>query len=374
MERKSNYLAYGLWALFWVILFIQTFYANLPSLVVQNYFNAAQAWLHTKPLYTGHDGGFVYLPFSAMVHTVFLPFPRWLAVALYRTLLILVLLCSVWLFCRQIKQTWQLPGFFWVSLITILLGFSTVSTGQLNVVLAAAFMITTVCLWQGRWCMCGLLLALVFGLKPTILPWALLVLVLFPRTGVAFVMGLLCVIGAPFLFQKIGYVISQYHLFWQNLQVMGHNSVIDIHRWSQIFNVISQMGWIMSYSLQRIIVVLAGLGTLGLAWLAKRTYSSDKAILLLFVLGVTYLMLFNLRNEGNDYVIIAPAYAAAMCLAWQQKRKTLSIFFGVLAIGVLGNYYFSQLLIPGQTCWFAPFVTLIFAVFFIPFLFLKWKA
>ena len=371
MERKSNYLAYGLWALFWLILFIQIFYANLPSLVVQNYFDAAQAWLQAKPLYTGHDGGFVYLPFSAMVHTVFLFLPLWLAVALYRTVLILVLLFSVWLFCRQIKKTWQVPTFFWVSLTTILLGFSTVLTGQLNVVLAAAFMITTVCLWQGRWHVCGLLLAVVFGLKPTILPWALLVLVLFPRTGMVFVAGLVCVIGAPFLFQKTGYVIGQYHLFWQNLQVMGHNSVAEIHRWSQIFNVIAQTGWIMPYSLQRIIVVLAGLCTLGLAWLAKRKYSLDKAILLLFTLGVTYLMLFNLRNEGNDYVIIAPAYAVALCFAWQQGRKILSILFGLLAIGVLGNYYFSQLLIPGQTCWFAPFVTIIFALSALPFLFMR---
>jgi hypothetical protein len=205
-------------------------------------------------------------------------------------------------------------AFLVASLLTVPLSVGALRNGQGSAIFAALTVHSVACLayrewWPAAWCA-----ALAVAARPLGIVLILLAPFVYARCRWRLAVSLVALAALPFLFAPPAYVVAQHRSFVANIQACA---VYTGPHFADISGLLRPFGVELPAVLSKLIRVAAGACTLGLWWLgARRLREPFRALWLLALTGV-YLMLFNPMNEGNSYVILAPALGLWAGYAWR---------------------------------------------------------
>lgn len=366
-------------SLTWILLFASCIFFSLINLfsneysLISIYSNAADNWLHHRNLYTGDGLGFIYFPQSAILY---IPFhviqPDPLQQGLWRILWMGFMGYILRLFSQKYyPEKSRSLVFFLMSLATILIGADTIRNGQLNIAINTLGLLSLITIYEEKWWLAAILITIGLAIKPTFIVFYLLCFALFKQLRIKLLFMTLLAFIMPFMTAPFSYVMQQYSAAIHNLGVSAHYGAVNpggqLRSFAQIFNLLEIFGLTCSLKIQTLLRAGFALFTLALAMLAERSnLSKGEKIIYIYGFAVIYLLLFNPRTESNDYIFLAPTFAAYY---FQEifilKNKLQILVAALLSIGLIFHHDLAKLMIPNNTIWLAPFMTLIFGILFI---------
>lgn len=357
-------MALGLWGLFLIAIFIFVGMNHAHRSVLWHYTDASLQWFNGGNLYRTNGKGFIYFPQSAILMYPLTILPGLFRELFWRALSIVAFAGSLKLFIDLIPGRQR--GLLWLisTIVALPIMFSSSRNGQMNIVLAALMMLSIVACANKSWWACGIALVLGLLLKPTMIVLLLLLMALYRPLWWRVPLLLIAAVLLPYLFQSTAYVNHQYVQCIQMLQAVS-NLGNKTDEWAQIFDVFGRAGYHIPEIIQNVIRVIFALFTLGMAYIAKQRLTKEHALLAIFALAASYLMLFNPRSENNDYVILAPALGVYLGMLIQNHQaKSLIVLLIGLVIGIAESYPLGKL-ITGTGNWLAPIMAAIFYIFFV---------
>lgn len=344
---SPNFVGIGwfVWAIFTVIVAVRTGLHPERNSVSACYRVASECWWHGRGMYENvYDdkfndiyNGFVYLPHAAIFYSPFYGLPLWLGESLNRTVIIAIMAWAIWRITRLASgRTWN-EYFFTVSAITIGVGAGNAINGQYNLPLAGTLILAACTLIEKRWWWASIWLVVSILLKPIAIAPALLALALFPALWWRLPAVLLGAFALPFASSPHGpgYAWAEYENFWT--KVVRAAQPLP-RRFAEFSTVLWWFGLDLSNAQRTICRALAAVATLGLGFVARRRLGLRDGTLILWALGVAYIVIFNPRTEGLTYVVVAPALALFGAIEFTAEgsprwRRSVGLF--LLAMGIL---------------------------------------
>ena len=375
LDKNKTWLK---WVLAFVILeiilvLVFHFSSGFHRTVLGAYYGASTSWIHGKPIYDiGTIGGFNYFLQSAILFIPFALLPFRACVLLWFFINVGLLWLGVYLVASQFEKSQCGPSskgsfniyLFWMILLCLGLGFSALRNGQMNLFIMILTLFVVYCLqnkkdgWVSVWLNLGL------ALKPTMIILYLLILGCRPKILPKLLLGLVIVIGFPFLTQSPNYVISQYHDSWLNF-TSTINLGVETSNWASLFNALKVFHLGLSHIVIDLVIVVMALVTYGYTLFLYKRHDFKMWVWSLACIATIYLLLFNPRTENNGYILIAPFLGYAIASAWSYKRFGFVISLFIMGILIALNYDISRLLVHGTTSWISPLVTVIFTMYWI---------
>ena len=201
-------------------------------------------------------------------------------------------------------------------------------------------------------------------IKPTFIVFYLLAGALHRPMYWRLPLGLLAAFVVPMFFAGSGYVIDQHLGFIQTLDAAVH---LGVHKadWASFFGIFPQVsGVFVPEKIQMAVRLILAPVTLWLAWYAKKHYKPEMAAYYMYALPACYLMLFNPRNENNDYAVLSAAIGFWLAAASHRYNSgVLKGFSWFILLGIIGSYEISVRLTPGMDAWVSPVAGTLFTVF-----------
>jgi hypothetical protein len=207
---------------------------------------------------------------------------------------------------------------------------------------------------ESRWWRATWLLMLALAFKPLALVLLLLAMALRRPLWWRLPVGLMALALIPFATQRPDYVVRQYSGCVDMLQTAFRLG--DHGYWNQLFSMLKVTGWEVPSQWQQPLRLLAAVLTLLGCWWATRRLTSARSSFYLYGFTACYLMLFNPRNYGACYVMVAPVYGVALAEAWYSSHSRSAVIgIVVLSIGTLSSYELGKLLTPPpRAVWLSP--------------------
>jgi alpha-1,2-mannosyltransferase len=351
------------------------FHSGFHRTVLGAYYGASTSWIHGRPIYDiGTIGGFNYFLQSAILFIPFALLPFRVCVLLWFFINVALLWLGVYLVVSQFDKSqcghYKKGAFnlylFWMMLWCLGLGFGALRNGQMNMFIMILTLFVVYCLqnkkdgWVSVWLNLGL------ALKPTMIILYLLILGCRPKIFPKLLLGLVIVIGFPFLTQSPNYVISQYHDSWLNFTstiTLG----VETTNWASIFNALKVFNLGLPKRVVDLVIVVMALLTYGYTLFLYRRHGFKAWVWSLACMATIYLLLFNPRTENNGYILIAPFLGYLIASAWSHKRFWLVTSLFIMGLLIALNYDISRNLIHGTTSWVSPLVTVVFVIYWICF-------
>ncbi|MSR58714.1 MAG: DUF2029 domain-containing protein [Planctomycetaceae bacterium] len=352
--------AWCLWLAVFAVLSVGIAWGGERS-VAPHYLHAAEHWIRGEPLYSGVGVGFLYLPQAAILYIPFSFLLRIPGEILWRLMTIGTYVWGVRRLCGLSERDHPVLLFPLVTLVVVPLAFSVARNGQSTLLITGLILLAIDDLVNRRWSRSTALLCLAFAVKPTALPFLLVIGALHRPMLWRLLVGLLLVAAAPYLVQDRQYVTEQYVACIASMRTTAEIGIAT--PWSQLFGLLEIVGITVSHSLQTMARCLAALGTLALAWLAQRRLSPNRYGIYLFWLTAVYVLLFNPRTENNGYALLSPAIGLECAEAFLvDKNRRLGVLLTLIAIGMLGGYEISMLVAPNvPPVWLTPLMAICFA-------------
>ena len=349
---QSRNAVWVLWLLFTVAVSgVALIYKN-DHTVTPAYWVGANRWFASEPLYDGTGHGFIYLPQAALTFAPLTLFPDAVRETLWRGLIIGV-------FAIGVARLSRLAGgdgrwFLLASVVAVPLAWQSARTGQAAVILTGLLILAAGDISEERWWRATWLLILALAFKPLALVLILLAMALHRPLWWRLPVGLMALALVPFVTQRSDYVISQYSACVDMLKTAfrqgGHGY------WNQLFGMLKVAGWDVPSHWQQALRLLVAVLTLLGYWWATRRLTSARASFYLYAFTACYLMLFNPRNYGACYVMVAPVYGVALAEAWYSSpRRSAVIGLVVMIVGSLSSYELGKFLTPPpRAVWLSP--------------------
>jgi hypothetical protein len=389
-DRAWETFGWVAWASFTIVMAVLAF--TRPKHVIGAYYEGVQNWWSSHEIYSNTGTGFLYLPQAAILFSPFALLPAKVGEACWRIVCVGLFALAL----RRLSRLASAPhaGFlFGIGTLLVQLPLAgSASTGQFNVLLAAAITFAVCDLADARWWQAALWLGVVFISKPPAIVLVVLAGAVYgplwsltrPRhardsdsisevSGFARIMGpiswrfgvvLTLIACVPFAHPNPSYVVGEYRTFFHMLGIAGspvRGEFQDLVALFESFHLhISDLGY-------TVIRLLFAVATLALCLLARARTGEHGGAIYLLGLGTAYLMVANPRTEGLTYCIVAMplvVFAAAELVnrrwGWGAVLALICILLGAARI-VVG---FSN---PGTVfargMWVRPAVTLIFAAY-----------
>ncbi|MGH7242441.1 MAG: glycosyltransferase family 87 protein [Phycisphaerales bacterium] len=342
-------IGWWLWAIFAAVIAIRTGLHPEKNSVSECYRIACACWWSGRSMYENvyedkfNDiyNGFIYLPHAAIVYSPFYILPPWLGESLNRVAVIAMMAWAVWRVTKMAStRSWN-DSFFVVSAITIGVGAGNAVNGQYNLPVAASLVLAACALVEKRWWWGAIWLAVAVLFKPIAIAPVLLAIALYPALWWRFPVVALVAFAMPFVTCVYGpaYAWGEYEMFWT--KVVRATQPLP-RRFAEFSTV---LWWFVSdlTNFQRNICrAVAAVVTLGLGFVALRRHGELRGGLILWALGVSYIVIFNPRTEGLTYVVVAPAialfgameFAAARTPIWRRAAGITLLAMGFLMIFV----------------------------------------
>jgi alpha-1,2-mannosyltransferase len=355
-----------IWGIFTLSIVI---FANHHRTASFTLWDAAQRWMAQLPLYLGTGKGFIYLPHTAILYTPFiLPSFAW-SEALWRLLSMAVftwgffeLMTIIPVYNTMSRQRQNILLLILTPLI-LLLCLDCIRNGQIHLLMTGLLMWATVNISRRQWLMATFLITLSFFLKPTAIVLLLLTAGVFPlETLLYFLMWITIFLLLPFLTQSWHYAASQYASWAHSLTIIS--SLGKTHEWPQFFNLFDQVGLDFSQKTQHLIRIVVALIVLGTGRWIKKHQNLNETSLWILMLSMIYLMLFNPRNENNDYMMLAPIILYGVIQTVANNKFYQLSFLIIVSVGLIARYYISKLF-AGHHNWGAPLMTMLLLAYLI---------
>ena len=361
MDDSVTYLDRLAW-LFWLLgiayLCVYIFTSSHLNVDVI-YLNAGKHWLEGKPLYDGSGQGFVYFPQSAALFSLFTLLPYKMAAILLRVLYVAFLSLGLWYF-RLTLEVRHKSLFLVMSLICYIIALGALKLAQLNVVVSIFSLFSVICIAHERWSMASFLMVLSIIIKPTMAPFFLVFVVLYPvklRVTLFLIIGFIF----PFILQSPSYVMSQYIAYIQYYHVLVNTTTST--GWANLLGVFNILfGIEIPNRFLPLVSVVFGILTFFICLYCKKHFSHKIGILLIYTFCACFLMLFNPRTENNAYIILAPAIVWLAYYYMQHHHNTIiGLMTFVMLLFMVFNFPLSNAFLNGMP-FIRPLVTLLVVV------------
>ncbi len=353
--RGSVRAAWVLWAVFAVGVSIIVVRSPGRTVTVP-YREAAEAFVHSRPMYAGGKMGWLYPVQSAMMFVPFTFEPREVGEVLWRCVGIGALAVAVWRLTRRASPRGH-DLFFLVSVTAVGVSLGAARNGQSNLHLAALTVLACDAIAARKWWGAVIWLSLALAVKPiAIVPvmlWGALHRPLWWRLPI----GLAVVAALPFLHPDWGYVAGQYVAGLRKVVDAGDIRDFTEFHPADLTSLLNLVGVSPGAPWLTPLRAAAALAVLGLSWRATRLFDRTTAAVLALTLGCGYLMVFNPRTEANTYAMlgVGPAVLASWSLV---RNRTSARSIGLTAACVL--LASAQLFVPRQReYWIRPAETMV---------------
>lgn len=347
-------LAVGLWILYAVI--IATIVAIQPdrrSATLEYQWATQKWWDGEKSLYQKKNG-YLYLPQFAMLYTPYELLPDRVGEPLWRLTCLGSLALALWVTVSHLSRENRNTLFLLATVIVLPSSFSAARNGQVNLPLAAFFLLTAIALARERWWPAAILLALALILKPIALAPILLCVALYPKLRLPMLACLVVTLLLPFAHFNPAYAMGEYVNFTKNLTQAGAPRP---GTWCDFAGMLNRFGVGLPSEIQLAARALAGLLTLGLCWKALRALDPLRGAILVLFLSTVYLMLFNPRTETNSYVMLG-AFGAVFGAYSGLVGHRLKEAAGFVLLGaILGTESYGYPIFPWTNLWLKALAT-----------------
>ena len=372
-ERRDRAvrLAWISWGAFFLAVCLTFFWKETGLPVNHAYACGAQNWLDHRDLYSG-DGGFIYLPQSAIVYTPF----YWLNGAweqiLWRFVMVGLFAAGVFRLSRLAGKGTQIEFFPLVTLMVLPKTWTCAYSGQATLAMAGLSMLALVEIDRRRWGLAAGLLIAALAFKPLAFVLLLLAAALYAPLRSRLAVGLILFFVAPYATQDAAYVSQQYLAaipMFENAVKIGLTA-----EWAQVFSLSQLAGWPVPTELQTVVRIAAAVGVLLLCRRVCRPvarsgvddglFSAEPAWLTILSLATAYLLLFNPRTENNTYVLLAPVLGIHCVYAGLISRQCVRCALtAAAAVSIVAGHEFCNWVTPtAGFVWVCPLVCLGFAV------------
>ncbi len=360
----------ALWALMAILMVVKSYTSPTSSTVSNEYTLGAARWLAGDNLYAGANG-FLYLPQFAFLYSIFSLFPFWVSEALWRLTQLAVMLCGLVAFARLMQAPHEKSFMPLLSLAIVFISTASFRNGQANIMLLGLLLLSMVALARYRWNTAAVLMT--FGLiaKPTFIVFYLLAGVLNRPLYWRLPLGIFVAIVTPMLFKGAGYVWEQHINFVVMLQeAIAYGEAGPKLTWGHLFAIFPQVaGFSVSPEIQQVTRLVVAPLTLAAAWYAGQRYSREMACYYVYALATCYLMLFNPRNETNDYALLSVAIGYWLAVSKHRfHAMKYHAFCWSFVLGFVASKYI-VLLTPCMWAWWKPVMGVLFTVFLLQRLF-----
>ena len=303
IRKNWRRIAIALWLLPMVAIAAWVIVHPLYRSTTPIYHEAVANWWALKPVYSGSTG-FNYLPVFLPFFGVFSRLPLVICEILWRWMALAGLCFGLWKCTRFLTTRNTYRAFSIVTLLSLPISLSTLRNGQSSAQLAACLVLTAWYLYEQRWWQATLWLSLALVCKPLGLPAIGLAAMAFPRMGWRLAIGVFLVIAVPYLVAPSAYINGLYTAF-------AHNIVDCFAPEGRTFADLN--GVLMAVNLRLdgmpslVVRVVAGGAMAVVSLMTRHSMSDSKRVLAWLGLTSSYIMLFTPMNEGNSYVMLAPA-------------------------------------------------------------------
>lgn len=311
------------------------------------YQRATDNWLASKTLYRSRNG-YLYLPQFAVLYTPYELLPDRVGEPLWRLTCMASLAWALWAAASQLAPKNRAGVFLIATALILPSTFASARNGQVNMPLAALFLLTALALARERWWRAAIFLALTLALKPISLAPILLCGVLYPRLRLPLLVSLVVMAVAPLAHFNPQYAAGEYTAFFHNLGQAGNpkgQSWCDFAGMLRVFRVD------LSAGVQLAIRALAGLLTLGLCWRVSKGADALRSAFTFLFLSTIYLMLFNPRTEANSYVMLGAFVAVWAAVEGLVSRRYDIAFWACLIVLILGTENYGGLIFKATNLW-----------------------
>ena len=359
-EAVSGRVAWVAWAVLAVVVcvFVTDKIQHRPHEWLTNRSEeyASHQWWSQGDLYRPFDREFfLYLPHAAILYTPFHLGPNLLRNLLVRIVYLGLFAAALYVFAGLGDPRRRGQRFLLMTLVCIPLTGHSAQGAQMNLPLGACMLLAAVAIARGRWTWAMVALVLGVALKPLGVVWLLLAVGLWPRElGWRGAVGLVVLAAFPFAFGPPDYVVRQYGDFVHKMtvEIAPTRGFRDIHG---LLN--AGLGLDVSHGAMLVVRAVAAFATFAIALVARRRWDRTGAALALYVLGATYLMLFNPKTEGPTYTLLGPAIG--VLLAWAVLGLG-NLPLALLQVAVAYGIAYSWEIWGPRQYWFRPLLALVF--------------
>jgi len=355
-EKVSLRSGMVIWAVIAVVVF--TIVAIQPDkrTATIEYQKASTRWWDSDNLYKGKNN-YLYLPQAAIIYTPFNILPDRLGEPLWRMVCLGSLAFALWAAARHLAPDRTATVFLAATLLVLPCSLASARNGQVNMPLAAIYLLTAIALSRHRWHFAAILLALSLALKPISIVPILLCGVLFPRTILPLILWLAVMFATAYLHPDPKYVTGQYQIFWEKLT--GSSAKPTGQTWSDFAGMLDKFHLSIPQTAQTLIRAGAAVVTFGLCLLAVwKTSDALRRALTVMFFAVIYLMLFNPRTEMNSYIILGIFIATLGAYAAIVQRSPVATLSWLAVAILLGTENYGYPIYPLTNLWLKPLVTL----------------
>lgn len=351
-------MAVGLWIIYGVV--IATIVAIQPerrSATIE-YQKATSHWWGGETSLYRKKNGYLYFPQFAILYTPYELLPDRVGEPLWRLTCLGSLALALWAAASRLAADRKASLFLIATILVLPSSFASARNGQVNMPLAALFLLIALTLSRERWWLSAGLLTLTLILKPIAAAPILLCAALYPRLRLPMLAGLIVFAVMPYAHFDPQYVTGEYQAFVRNLTQAGKPTG---HSWCDFTGMFRTFGLLIPSTLQFAARALAGVLALWLGWRALRRLDRLRGAITVLFLSVIYLMLFNPRTEANSYVMLGAfvaifgAYAGLV-----SKRLPMAAGFVTLAV-ILGSENYGWPIFPFTNLWLKALATCLLA-------------
>ncbi|CAN5615495.1 hypothetical protein BH09VER1_BH09VER1_22150 [soil metagenome] len=340
-------VALGFWIAFALIVAIVVAVKPSSHTATLEYQKASANWWKGKDIYRNKNG-YLYLPQEAILYTPYELLPDRVGEPLWRVTILALLGWSLWQTAGVLASARREQTFLLASLIALPSCLSSAQNGQVNMPLAALYLLTAVALARKRWNLTALILIVALALKPISIVPILLVGALYAKTRLPLLVGFVLLYASAFLHPSPAYVQGQYELFVTTLLKAGKPTGNTWCDYAGIFRTTCDAlpqgvnDFLTPYApiiakVNTLIRAVAALLTFGLCWWVTRSRDAVRAAFTVLLLAVIYLMLFNPRTEANSYVMMGAftgLWAGYELTVGRRPRIALWLIAFALVLGV----------------------------------------
>jgi hypothetical protein len=278
---------------------------------------------------TDYRFGYYYLPVSQILFAPFAWAGLHLGGTLWRLLAFGLLTFAVhtWSNLLFLTRKCDATALMLVLLIPGVAG--ALRVGQFEAPMWAFIFLGFAAIARERWWFAAVALTLALALKPTAIVPMLLAGVLWPAAGIRLLPLMLVILCIPFFFADREFVFRLYASLLD--RITGATQETGL-KFRGLFNMLEFFGVMVPYWVRTGVRLATALGTLGLGWVAVRRLNQTGAAFIVFALSAIYLVLFNPRVEGLDYIALSLVVAP---LATRAVEKRASAAAALIAVCML---------------------------------------
>ncbi|MBV9008882.1 MAG: DUF2029 domain-containing protein [Verrucomicrobia bacterium] len=298
------------WTAAFVVVVTRAIRLPNRALLLYIYEEGGQHWIHGQALYGNIPGRFVYGPlaapfFAAILHLPgLLQAPVWIAINTFVFLAGAIALLRSGLYSIHVRY----HGLALLLLLPLVLG--NLDMTQANPLVIGFVMLATAAATRGKWSLAAICIGIAASFKVYPIVVGLLFVVLAPRRFTWRLLIALLVLGLlPFLYQTVGYVRDQYHLWFTTLVHDNRFSYQITTAPIDLWLLLVRLGHLpIAPATYEVIQVLSG-ASIALFCLAGRlrAWSERRLLVGVFSFACIWMTLLGPATEGLTYILLAPA-------------------------------------------------------------------